>query len=121
MRTVAEWIGETSDTGIPPRVKVRVFDRSNGSCAHCGVGIRGSLLPEFDHIISLINHGENRESNLQLLCAPCHRLKTNTDVREKAIVARKRKKHLGIEKRSSFRGWRRMNGEIVWNRTRGPK
>ena len=118
-RTVAEWIGRTDDEAIPLRVKVRVFERAGGRCPHCTLLIAGKLRPAYDHAIALINGGENRESNLQLLCVPCHAKKTKADVAEKSTVARKRQKHLGIRKPSRFpgsrdSGWKRkMNGEVV--------
>ena len=113
MREVSEWIGATDDTAIPARVKVRAFDRCSGRCCECGVVIAGAVRPEFDHVVSLINGGENRESNLQLLCVPCHSLKTKSDVAEKATTYRKRAKHIGLKKPRSIRSWRKFNGEIV--------
>jgi hypothetical protein len=50
---------------------------------------------------------------------PCHAKKTKADVAEKAIVARKRQKHLGIRKPSRFpgsrdSGWKKkMDGSVV--------
>ena len=118
-RTIAEWIGATDDSAIPPRVKIRVFERAGGCCLLCTLEIRGKLRPAYDHCIALINGGENRERNLQLLCVPCHSQKTAGDIAEKSITARKRAKHLGIKKPSRFpgskdSGWKRkMNGEVV--------
>ena len=118
-RKVEEWIGATDDTAIPARVKLRVFQKHGGECAICTLHIRGKLLPAYDHITALINGGQNRESNLQLLCVPCHAIKTGKDVAEKAKVARKRAKHLGIartkrpfpgSKASGLR--KRMNGSV---------
>lgn len=62
----------------------------------------GSLRPAYDHRIALINGGRNVESNFQLLCEPCHKVKTGADVKIKAKIARVRKRHLGIKKRSKF-------------------
>jgi 5-methylcytosine-specific restriction protein A len=31
-RSVAEWIGKTDNTPVPPRVKMRIFERHNGRC-----------------------------------------------------------------------------------------
>ena len=118
-REVIEWRGQTDDSAIPPRVKIRVFERAGGCCVFCTLEIRGKLRPAYDHCISLINGGQNREGNLQLLCVPCHAQKTASDVAEKAIIARKRAKHLGIKKPSRFpgsrdSGWKkRMDGSVV--------
>lgn len=95
-RELPEWIGANDDQAIPARIKIRVFDAFGGRCAVCSLQIAGKLRPAYDHAIALINGGENREANLQLLCVPCHAVKTKTDVAEKSLVARKRAKHLGI-------------------------
>lgn len=92
-RSVPEWVGKTPDSPIPDRVKLRVCDRAEGKCKKCE---RPALPAQFDHAIPLILGGENRETNLQLLCVPCHKAKTALDVRLKAKVARVRKRHLGI-------------------------
>lgn len=114
-RSTPEWIGKTDDAKIPPRVKARIYLDASGRCLKCTRFIDGSALAaEYDHIIPLVIGGENRESNLQLLCTECHAQKTKLDVKLKAKVARIRKKNLGIKKRSGFKGWRRMNGEIVY-------
>lgn len=95
MRKVKEWIGKTDDTAIPLRVKLRIFELYDGCCAICTKAIM--LRPAYDHTVALCNGGENRESNLRLLCvSPCHSEKTRADVAEKAKVNRVRKKHLGI-------------------------
>ena len=99
-RTVKEWIGKTDDEDIPTRVKLRVFDRFGGRCAgDCGLVIRGSLRPAYDHVRAITNGGENREGNLQLLCVPCHKDKTKADVGEKRVNNRVKAKHLGIKKK----------------------
>lgn len=96
-REVPEWRGKNDDTAIPPRVKLRVFDRCGGRCFSCTNLIVGKLLPAYDHIKALVNGGEHRETNLQLLCVPCHKLKTQADVAEKSEVYEKRLKAVGID------------------------
>lgn len=95
-RDTAEWIATNDNQAIPPRVKERVHRRAGGICAGCTRPIVGKLRPAYDHRIALCNGGQHREANLQLLCVPCHAIKTKADVAEKSIVARKRAKHLGI-------------------------
>src|SRR5262245_19063985 len=72
MRTIPEWIGATPDTPPPPRVQIRVYLKHHGKCPKR----TRPLQPKSwacDHIVALINGGENRESNLQPLCVrPCH-------------------------------------------------
>jgi len=118
MRSVEEWHGKTDDTAIPARVKLRIFDRFGGCCATCTRRIGGSLLPAYDHTISLIAGGENRESNLQLLCETCHSGKTKLDVRIKSKIARVRQRHLGIKKRGRTIGGRRFDGTPIFPRWR---
>lgn len=118
-RSTTEWVGSNDDQAIPARVKVRVFEAAGGRCSDCSLSIVGKLRPAYDHIIALCNGGRHAESNLQLLCEPCHGLKTAIDVAEKSTVARKRKKHLGIRKPSRFPAartsiWKkRMDGSVV--------
>ena len=95
-RAVEEWIASHDDQSVPARVRVRTFDRYGGKCAICTLSIVGRLRPAYDHIVALVNGGEHREANLQLLCVPCHAIKTKSDVAEKSNVYRKRLKHLGL-------------------------
>jgi 5-methylcytosine-specific restriction protein A len=112
-RETPEWIGAYDDQAIPPRVKVRIFDRCAGKCCDCTLPIQGKLRPAYDHIQALINGGLHREFNLQVLCLQCHAIKTQADVAEKSVTARKRTKHLGIKKPRTIRSWRRFDGTIV--------
>ena len=109
-RTVEEWIASHDDQAIPARVKIRVFDLFNGHCAICTTRVTTAA---YDHAVALINGGAHRESNLQLLCVPCHKVKTRADVAEKSVTARVRAKHLGIKKPRTMTSWRKFNGEIV--------
>ena len=111
-RTTDEWIATDDDQAVPARVKIRVFDRYNKRCADCTNEIVGKLRPAYDHIQALINGGQNRESNLQLLCVPCHAVKTKADVAEKSVTARKRGKAIGITKPRTMTRWRRFDGSI---------
>ena len=98
---VQAWIGAMPDSAIPPRVKVRIFEKFNGICPKC----TRKLVPKYwecDHIISLINGGRHAEDNLQPLCtSPCHSQKTKEDVAEKAKVYRKVAKAIGVRVRQS--------------------
>lgn len=101
MRTanLREWVGRDDNAKIPPRVMLRVFQRTNGNCAKC----TRALLPGHwacDHIVALVNRGKHAESNLQALCvSPCHSQKTKSDVAEKSAVYHKAAKHVGISLR----------------------
>lgn len=119
-RSVPEWIGATPDTPVPPRVRLRVFQRFDGVCQLSKRKIMAGEAWEADHKVALCNGGENRESNLVPVLRAKHREKTAEDVAEKAKVDRIRKKHLGIKtksgrpmpgsKASGIR--KRMNGKV---------
>lgn len=98
-RALPEWIGKTSDTAIPPHVRLRIFQRYKGVCPKCTRKMRRNEW-ECDHIKALVNGGENRETNLWPLCAsPCHSDKTKADVAEKSRVYKRAASHVGIETR----------------------
>jgi 5-methylcytosine-specific restriction protein A len=111
-RKINEWIGDTDDSAIPPRVKIRVFIRDGKKCCICTFPIVGKLRPAYDHTIAIINGGENREKNLQLLCVPCHAEKTGNDVAIKSKTARIQKKHFGLKKPRTITRWRRFDRTI---------
>lgn len=119
MRSVPEWVGKTDDDPIPPRVRLRVFDRFDGFCHLSGRKIRAGEPWDCDHRIALANGGEHRESNLVPVLKEPHRLKTKEDVAEKSRVAKRRKSFLGIKKPSRFPGaktsrWKKkMDGTVV--------
>ncbi len=94
-RSVPEWIGSSPDAAIPPRVRLRVFERHAGKCHLSGRKIMPGDAWDCDHIIALCNGGEHRESNLAPALRDKHRAKTAEDVAEKAKTRRTRLKHLG--------------------------
>ncbi len=116
-RDVPEWIGAKPDSAIPPRVKLRVWERQDGRCALTGKKIMPGDAWEVDHIVALINGGENREGNLQVVLATAHKVKTRADVADKAKVNRLRLAHLGMKPKPK-RGLshptlrRKMNGQV---------
>ena len=93
-RSVPEWVGATPDTPIPDRVKLRVWDRKQGRCHKCGRKIGPCEQRTFEHVIALINGGQNRESNLDLTCSWCLPVKNAEDVAIKSDVYQKRRKHI---------------------------
>jgi len=94
-RTTPEWRGKSDDSRIPPRVRLRVFERHEGKCALSGRKILPGDAWDLDHITALINGGAHVESNLQPVLRDAHRKKTAKDVADKAKVARTRAKHIG--------------------------
>jgi 5-methylcytosine-specific restriction enzyme A len=96
-RTVAEWIGKTDDARVPPRVRLRIFERDHGICHISGVKITPGMAWDLDHVVALVNGGKHCESNLAPALKAPHMAKTARDVAEKSAIARKRKKALGIK------------------------
>jgi len=126
-RSVKEWIGRGADSQVPPRVRLRVFEKFGRACNGCGRELRPGDRWICDHEVALINGGENREANLRPLCAWCNPGKTAADVAEKSITQRKRLKHAGIKLRTKSppmigtiaSGWKhRLDGSRfgVWER-----
>lgn len=58
---------------ISQQVKDLVWNRDNGKCRECGSNER----LEFDHIIPFAKGGSNTYRNIQLLCEPCNRTKSD--------------------------------------------
>ena len=118
-RSVEEWQGKTDDTPAPPRVRLRVWERCKGLCGQCGRKINAGESWTLEHLKALVNGGANREANLGVTCGWCLPAKNAADVAEKAVVYRKRAKHLGIKPKgrpmdgSKASGWRkRFDGTV---------
>lgn len=125
-RSTPEWIGSSPDAAIPPRVRIRVFERHEGRCHLTGRKIMPGDAWDLDHIQALINGGEHREANLAPALRDAHRRKTAEDVKLKAKIARTRARHLGIRQPSRMAGSRdsnikiKLDGTIVDRRTGEP-
>jgi 5-methylcytosine-specific restriction protein A len=95
-RALPEWIGSGPDATIPPRVRLRIFDRYEGRCqCGCNRKIMAGEKWDCEDTVAIINGGERRESNLKPWLTEHHKVKTKADVAEKAVVYRKRAKHVG--------------------------
>jgi 5-methylcytosine-specific restriction protein A len=103
-RSVAEWIGKSDDTPAPPRVRLRVWDRCEGKCHRCARAIPTGDAWILEHLIALINGGENRERNLCLTCSWCKPIKDAEDVAVKAETYRVRSKHILPREPSRLKG-----------------
>jgi len=119
MRAVPEWVATHDDQAIPPRVKVRIFERHEGRCYLSGLKINPGDKWECEHQLALSLGGEHRESNLAPALVAPHKIKTTADRRMKAKNDRVRKRHLGIRKTSRFPGsrdsaWKKkIDGTVV--------
>ena len=99
-RKVLEWIGKTDDSMPPPSVRARIYDRCEGICH---ISKRKLLTGDewhLDHIKSIRNGGENRETNLAVAYGPAHREKTAQENIEGAKADRARIKHIGADEPS---------------------
>jgi HNH endonuclease len=64
---------ETRREHIPVRIRNEVWRRDGGKCVECG----SVYNLEFDHKIPVVEGGSNTARNLQILCEPCNRLKSD--------------------------------------------
>lgn len=119
-RNTEEWVGANADSPIPPRVRLRVFERHLGRCYLSGRIIRPGDAWDIEHVKALSLGGEHRESNMAPALKQPHQAKTAQDQKLKAKLDRIRKKHLGVKgKKSTFAcskdsPWRKkINGEVV--------
>jgi 5-methylcytosine-specific restriction endonuclease McrA len=98
-----------------------VFEAHEGRCHISGTKIMPGMQWHCDHVIPLIEGGENRESNLAPALVQHHKCKTTSEVARKAKANRLRQKHLGIEKKKKSQ-WpcgkdsplkKKLNGDVV--------
>lgn len=94
-RSTQEWRGKTDDARAPKKVRDRIRDR-HPTCYICTRKFEAGEKVALDHVVALINGGENAERNLRPVHVKCHVEKTAADVAEKARIAAKRQKHRGI-------------------------
>lgn len=95
-RAVPEWVGATPDTAIPRLVKLRIWEREGGRCYLTGKKIMRGDAFDYEHVRSIRNGGENRESNIRLALRDKHQEKTAQERTDGAKADRIRAKHLGI-------------------------
>ena len=103
-RAVPEWVGKTPDTPAPPRVRLRVFLKHEGVCHISRRKISPGEPWQLEHVVALINGGENRESNLAPALTDKHKEKTAEDLAEKSGVYRKALFNAGIRPPSRLKG-----------------
>ncbi len=93
---VAEPLTETRELRnisrhIPRPVQFRVLKRENQVCRSCGMPVADDDI-HFDHIIPWSKGGPTHEANIQLLCGPCNRKKS--DKFEEEFLIRELNDHL---------------------------
>lgn len=100
--------------------KVAAWNRVNGLCWWCGKPVAPDGLDvRWDHETPRELSADDSADNLAPLHVRCHDRKTyGEDIPR--IAKTKRQSKLGQPKQrkpGGFRGWRKMNGDIVWRRT----
>lgn len=101
-RSTTLWGSDNHDAKIPPRVRLRVYERAGGRCEVCQRKLGPADRWQADHIVALVNGGAHSEANLRCICDWCHKGKTREDVAEKAKTYAVRSKHVGIRKQSQW-------------------
>jgi 5-methylcytosine-specific restriction enzyme A len=100
------------------KTKVQAFERAGGKCENCGRKLYPGDI-NYDHRIPDGCGGEPTLDNCNVQCKSCHAVKTKSDRRDIARVARIVRRHIGAEhrgrpmpgsKRSGLR--KRMDGTV---------
>jgi 5-methylcytosine-specific restriction endonuclease McrA len=64
--------------------KLAAYDNQKGLCARCHQPFNFSAM-EGDHVLSWLKGGTTEDDNLEMLCVPCHLIKTLTSLRSTKI------------------------------------
>lgn len=97
------------------KTKLAAFERAKGQCEDCAKKLRPGDI-EYDHIIEDYFDGGNDLDNCSVKCKSCHVKKTKDNAKVIAKSRRLRAQTAGIKKRGGFRGWRKLDGTLVWNK-----
>lgn len=71
--------GRLRGSGLQAR-RLRKWSAAEGRCAKCGKLTNYPEGFQLDHIQAIVNGGEDKEAQTQVLCLPCHDTKTNEDL-----------------------------------------
>lgn len=64
---------------IAKRLKAEAWEQADGRCQACGITLHGGDFA-YDHVLPVALGGKNELSNIQVLCDPCHLVKSSEDV-----------------------------------------
>lgn len=79
-RGLSTWSGLLELDPVPESIRYQVLKRDR-QCQLCGVG-PGDAVLQVDHIVPRSKGGAKDIDNLQVLCAPCNRGKSNRDAED---------------------------------------
>ena len=82
--------------------RLKVFEKAGGRCHICSQRIQAGQVWEVEHVRPLALHGKDDESNMAPAHVLCHSGKTADDVAAIARAKRRKAKHIGIKKASTF-------------------
>ena len=95
------------------QVKLAAWQRCRGYCENCTAKLFVGKF-EYDHRSPAAISEDNSLFNAQVFCTACHDKKTREhDVPAIAKSNRVRARHIGIKRKSRFRGWRKFDGRVV--------
>lgn len=94
-RAIPDWRGRTPEAMPPKTVFDRIYARQGGKDAITGLPFTSKDRIVRDHIVPLIDGGENCESNLQLITEYQHKLKTAREAMTRGKERRVRAKARG--------------------------
>lgn len=72
---------------VSKKTRLEIYERDEGICRECECEVGKEYA--IDHDLALALGGTNEPANLQLLCIPCHKLKTKYDSRRRSRRPRK--------------------------------
>ena len=92
------WIYAMRRRNWSQRQRLALFVGANGACQACQIRLQPGQTWDLDHIIPIALGGADETQNLQVLCIPCHKDKTNKrDIPAIAKSVRLEAKHLGAK------------------------
>lgn len=95
------------------KTKLKAFEAAGGHCVRCTAKLYPGKIRYNHRIPDYLTH-DNSLDNCEVLCVNCdHEQTYKTDIPAIHKVKRVMKKHAGIRKARSIRGWRRFNGDMV--------
>jgi 5-methylcytosine-specific restriction protein A len=120
---VIEDLGTTPRKPLTPTQRLKLFEDHKGKCGICGLKIQAGEKWIDEHLRALGLAGSNDMENRAPAHVKCAADKTKQDVSDIARAKRRKMRHLGIKKPSSFQTSRfkkRMDGTVIDKRTGEP-